>query len=41
MLYVVAMAASNMNGLLGERLRSGDSTLVRVGSPPPPPIWLC
>ena len=36
MFYVVAMFASNMNGLHGERLRSGDSTLVRVEVPPTP-----
>ena len=35
------MVASNMNGLLGVRLRSGDTTLVRVEAHLADPIWLC
>ena len=43
MIYVVAMVACIKYEWFGERLRSGDSTLVRVEVPPPPPhpIWLC
>ena len=39
-MYVVVMVASNMNSLCGERLRSGDFTLVRIEAPPPPHLAL-